>query len=62
MFGPVSGEDMRAAQVITGAAMALWLSIRYIPGLRQRAVQAQIGILVLYLIGCAAIFAHAMLR
>lgn len=62
MFGPVGAGDMHAAQIITGAAMALWLSIRYVPGLRQRAVQAQIAVLVLYLIGCAAIFAHAMLR
>ena len=62
MFGPVSGEDMRAAQIITGAAMALWLSIGFVPGLRRHAMQLQVGVLVLYLVGCAAIFAHAMLR
>lgn len=62
MFGPVSAEDMRAAQIITGAAMALWLSIRFVPGLQRHATRAQIGVLVLYLIGCAAIFIHAMLR
>jgi len=62
MFGPVSAEDMRAAQIITGAAMALWLGIRFVPGLQRHAGRAQGTLLVLYLIGCAAIFAHAMLR
>lgn len=61
MFGPVSPEDMRAAQVVTGAAMALWLSIRYVPGLRQHQARAQGALLVLYLVACAAILAHALL-
>lgn len=62
MFGPVSDADLRAAQIITGAAMALWLTIRYVPGLQQHAVRAQVAVLVLYLVGCTVVLAHALLR
>ncbi|HET8996928.1 MAG TPA: hypothetical protein VFN42_09690 [Acetobacteraceae bacterium] len=62
MFGPVSDADLRAAQILTGAAMALWLGIRYVPGLQQHAVRAQVAVLLLYLVGCVVVLAHALLR
>lgn len=62
MLGPVSTEDLRAAQIVTGMAMALWLSVGYLPGLRRYARRAQGVVLALYLVGCAAILAHALLR
>ena len=62
MFGPVTTEDLHAARIMTGAAMALWLGIGYVPGLKRHAMRIRGAVLVLYLVGCAAIFARAMLR
>jgi hypothetical protein len=62
MFGPVSGEEMRAAQLITGSAMALWLAIGYLPALRPHATRLRGGLLVVYLLAAAAVFAHMALR
>lgn len=62
MFGPVSGEEMRAAQIVTGATMVLWLTIGYVPGLKTHATRIRGALLVFYLLAGAAVFAHMLLR
>ena len=53
MFSPVSAADMQAAQVVTGLAMAAFLAVGLIPGLRPYAGKIRAGILAIYLLGCA---------
>ena len=37
MFRPVTAEEMHAAQIITGATMALWIGVGLVPGLKPYA-------------------------
>ena len=62
MFGPVSNGEMHAAQIVTGATMALWLTIGYVPGLKTHATRLRAALLAAYLLGCVAVLAHALLR
>ena len=61
-MGGVSPDEMRAAQILTGAVLALWLAIGYVPALRRYAVAARLALLVVYLVGCVGVFLHAVLR
>ena len=53
MLRPVSAEEMHAAQVITGAAMALWLGVGLVPALRPYAGMIRGAVLALYLLTAA---------
>ena len=61
MPGPVTGEEMRAAQILTGATMAAWLACGAIPGVRPYATTLRAGLLAAYLLCCAAFIAYVLL-
>jgi hypothetical protein len=56
----VSPELMQTAQVVTGATFAGWLLTWYLPEAVQRPVR--LALLVLYLIGAAALVLYASLN
>ncbi|HUB14986.1 MAG TPA: hypothetical protein VMB34_23770 [Acetobacteraceae bacterium] len=62
MFGPASAAEIHAAQILTGLAMALFLSVGLIPGLRRHARTIQAVVLTAYLLGCAAFIGYVLLR
>jgi hypothetical protein len=53
LFSTVSAEDMRSAQIITLATLALWIGVGVVPPLRPHARGIRIATLALYLVGCA---------
>ncbi len=61
-FSAVSGDQMRMAQIITGAAMALFIGIGVVPGLQHHAARLQLALLVVYLAACAVFVAWVLLR
>jgi len=61
VFGTVSGEVMRTAQIVTGAAMALWLGAGLVPGLRKHAGRIRVAVLVLYLLTLGGFVVYLML-
>jgi hypothetical protein len=61
-FSAVSGNQMRMAQIITGAAMALFIGIGVVPGLRHHAARLRLALLVVYLAACAVFVAWVLLR
>ena len=62
MPGPVTAEDMQAARILTGATMAAWLACGVIPGVRPRAGKIRAGLLIAYLVCCAAYVGYVLLR
>ena len=62
LFSAVSGEDMRAAQIVTGAAMAAFIGVGLVPAFRPHAAMIRGVLLVLYLITCAAVVGYVLLR
>jgi hypothetical protein len=58
----VTAEQMRAAQMLTGATMAAWLACGAIPGIRPHATKIRAGLLAAYLAGCAAFVAYVLFR
>jgi hypothetical protein len=61
LFGAVSGEEIRAAQIVTGVTMAAFIAAGVVPGLRERAAAVRGALLALYLIACGAFLAYALL-
>jgi hypothetical protein len=61
-FSAVSGNQMRMAQIITGAAMALFIGIGVVPGLRHHAARLRLALLVVYLVACGVFVAWVLLR
>jgi hypothetical protein len=62
MFSAVSAEDIQAAQIVTGAAMALFIGIGIVPGLREHAARLRLALLVLYLLACCWFVGRVLLR
>lgn len=62
MFGPTTAAEMRTAQILTGLAMALFISVRLVPGLRPYVRGIQAAVLTVYLVGCAVLVVHALIR
>jgi hypothetical protein len=60
VFGPATLADAQAAQILTGACMALFLAAGFISGPARKKIQA--GVLVAYLLGCAAFIVHVLAR
>ena len=58
----VSGDEVRAAQILTGAAMAIWLLVGVAPGLRRHGRAIRTFVLAAYLIGCLALVVWLALR
>lgn len=61
MLPTVTAQEMRAAQVFTGATLALWLAIGYVPAIRRHANIVRSFLLGLYFVGCAAFVAYTYL-
>lgn len=57
----VTDQEIRAAQVFTGATFALWLAVGYVPAIRRHANIVRGFLLGLYLVGCAAFVAYTSL-
>jgi hypothetical protein len=58
----VSGDEARAAQVLTGVAMAVWLMVGFAPGLRRHATTIRAVVLAIYLLGGGAYVLWLALR
>ena len=52
LFGTVTGEEMRMARLVTGAAMAAFIGVGFAPGLREHARAIRWALLGLYLLTC----------
>jgi len=58
----VSGEDMRSAQMITGATLTLFIMVRFVPGLRPHAGRIRLAIAVAYFAAAAGFMVYLMVR
>lgn len=56
----VSADTMRAAQLITGVTMAIWIGIGVFPPLRPHAHMLRHAVLLLYLVGCLGFIVYAL--
>jgi hypothetical protein len=61
-FTPVSGGDMRAAQLVTSATLALVLLVRFVPGLGPYATRIRVVIAVSYFIVVAGFMIYVLVR
>jgi uncharacterized membrane protein len=61
-FMTVSGEEVRAAQMISGATMASFMLIGFVPGLKPHAGRIRVVIAVSYLIAVAAFMIYLLVR
>jgi hypothetical protein len=62
MFRAATADELRAAQILTGAAMALFLMVGLIPGLGPYAGKLRAGVLAAYLLGCVAFMGYVLLK
>jgi hypothetical protein len=62
LLGAVSGDEIRAAQIVTGVTMAAFIAAGVVPGLRERAAVIRGALLVLYLVACGVFIGYAALR
>jgi hypothetical protein len=61
-FMTVSGEDMRAAQMLTGVTFAMFLMVGVVPGLRAYAVRIRLAIVAAYFIAAAGFVIYLFAR
>jgi hypothetical protein len=62
LFSAVSGEEMRAARLVTGVTMALFVAVSVAPGLRSHAGTIRLALLVVYLVVCSVFLAVVLSR
>ena len=62
LFDVVTSEEIRAAQVVTAAAMAAFIGAGVVPGLREHAAALRWAVLVLYLLTCVGFVAYVLVR
>ena len=62
LFASVSAEDMRAAQIVTGATLAAFIGVGLVPGLRQHAARIRAVLLAAYLLAFAALVGYALVQ
>ena len=62
LFDAVSGEQIRTARIVTGAAMAAFIAVGLAPPLRPYARRIRLGLVAAYLLGCAGLVAYVLLR
>lgn len=58
----VSGEEVRAAQMLTTATFTSFLVVGFVPGLRAHAGRIRVAILVAYLVGVAGFMVYLLVR
>ena len=61
MLYTVSADTMRAAQLITGVTMAIWIGVGVFPPLRPHAHTVRRAVLMLYLVCCLGFIIYALL-
>jgi len=61
-FSAVSAEDMQTARIVTGVAMALFVGIGVVPGMRQHAATMRMMLLIGYLLACVVFVGYVLLR
>lgn len=61
-FPLVSDAEMQAASMLTGATMALWLSVGLVPALRRHAARIRLLVLAAYLAAAAAFLLYLFAR
>lgn len=62
LFSAVSTDDMQTARIVTGVAMALFVGIGVVPGMRQHAATIRMTLLVGYLVACVVFVGYVLLR
>lgn len=62
LFSAISGEEMRAARLVTGVTMALFVAVSVAPGLRNHAGTIRLALLVVYLAACSVLVAIMLSR
>jgi hypothetical protein len=62
LFSAVTGEEMRAARLVTGVTMALFVGVSVAPGLRRHAGRIRLVLLVVYLAVCSVFVATVLSR
>lgn len=61
MILAVSDQEIRAAQVFTGATFALWLAVGYVPAVSRHASAIRAVLLVVYLAGFVGFIGYVVL-
>ena len=61
-FMHVSAEEVRAAQTLTGATLASFVMVGFVPGLRAHAGRIRMAIVVGYLVAVVAFMVYLLLR
>jgi len=61
-FMTVNGEDIRAAQTITGTTLAMFLMVGVVPGLRPYAGRLRLAIAVAYFATAAGFMIYLFAR
>jgi hypothetical protein len=62
LLSAVSSEEMRAARIVTGVTMALFVGVSVAPGLRRHAGAIRLALLLVYLVVCAVFVANVLSR
>jgi hypothetical protein len=62
LFSAVSSDEMQSARIVTGAAMAAFIGVGVVPGLRKHAGVIRGVLLVAYLLTCGAFVGYVLLR
>jgi hypothetical protein len=62
LFSAVSSEEMRAARIVTGVTMALFVGVSVAPGLRRHAGAIRLALLLVYLVVCTVFVANVLSR
>ena len=62
LLGAVSGDEIRAAQIVTGVTMAAFIAVGIAPGLREHTGVIRGALVALYLIACCIFIGYVMLR
>ena len=62
LFAAISVEDMRIAQIVTGAAMAAFIGVGLAPGLRRHSGTIRRALLVAYLLTCVGFVGFVLVR
>jgi hypothetical protein len=62
LFSAVSGDDVRAAQILTGVTMAAFIGVGLTPALHAYTRRIRFGLLVAYLLACGVFLGSVLVR
>ena len=61
-FNLVTPGELRAAQILVLATLALFIFVGLAPGLKAYATRIRVGVLIVYLLGFAGMAIYALVR